>query len=165
MINATFQSYAITPCLFLQNLAKPNTFLKFGLFEADLFLKNMELCCWCRNKTLQKSCQNKMEAMLLLWKQNKSHVVDAWTIQKSCWWCQNKSYCIKMSKKVVWQIFSPSQTILWRICFHPTQVQILWLMWPCRAKIHATPPKVLLPCLTLKNLAKPNKLLGFGPSF
>ena len=23
------------------------------------FLKNTELCCWCRNKTLQKSCQNK----------------------------------------------------------------------------------------------------------
>ena len=29
----------------------------------------------------------------------------------------------------------------------------------------ATSPKVLLPCLTLKNLAKSNQLLRFGPSF
>ena len=96
MINATFQSHAITSCLTLQNLAKPNTLLNFGLFEAEFFPKNIELCCWCQNKTLQKSrwCRNKTEAMLLLPKQNKGHVVK--TKHKPCSWCLNNTKVMLM---------------------------------------------------------------------
>ena len=59
---------------FLQNLAKPNMFLKLGPnFEATVFFQDCE-------------------AMLLMPEPNKTHIVDVRTKQKPCRYAKIKQY-------------------------------------------------------------------------